>query len=95
MDAPNNFSRKLSTYEAKLTTNNGAVCYHSKIKSIIEISHPRICSFLATLNEIIDATDNVIGRLRLVKKYVLLDESKKSSRKIYYVEYTLLPNIKK
>ena len=56
---------ELSINELNITTNNAAESYHSKLKSIIRTSHPRIWTFMATLNDIIRDTDNDIGRLRL------------------------------
>ena len=51
-------SEELFIHEDKLTTNNGAECYHSKLKSIIKISHPRIWTLMTTLNDKI--TDTII-----------------------------------
>ena len=56
---------ELSIYDITIATNNGAESCHSKLKSIIRTSHPRIWTFMATLNEIIQDTDNDIGRLRM------------------------------
>ena len=56
---------ELSIFDLTITTNNGAESYHSKLKSIIHTSHPRIWTFLSTLNQIIQDTDNDIGRLCL------------------------------
>ena len=56
---------ELSIFDLTITTNNGAESYHSKLKSIIRTSHPRIWTFLSTLNQIIQDTDNDIGRLCL------------------------------
>ena len=39
--------------------------HHSKLKSIIRTSHPRIWTFVVTLNDIIRDKENDIGRLRL------------------------------
>ena len=55
---------ELSIFDINITTNNAAESYHSKLKSIIKISHSRIWCFMKTLNEIIQDTDNEIGRLR-------------------------------
>ena len=55
---------ELSIFDINITTNNVAESYHSKLKYIIKISHPRIWCFMKTLNEIIQDTDNEIGRLR-------------------------------
>ena len=55
---------ELSIYELNITTNNSAESYHSKLKSIIKTGHPRIWTFVNTLNELIQDTDNDIGRLR-------------------------------
>ena len=55
---------ELSIYEINITTNNSAESYHSKLKSIIKTGHPRIWTFVNTLNEIIQDIDNDIGRLR-------------------------------
>ena len=52
---------ELSIFNINISTNNAAV--HSKIKSIIKIGHPRIWSFMKTLNEIIQDTNNEIGSL--------------------------------
>ena len=54
-----------SINELNMTTNNAAESYHSKLKSIIRTSHPRIWTFMASLNDIIRDTDNDVGRLRL------------------------------
>ena len=43
---------ELSIFDINITTNNAAESYHSKLKSIIKISHPRIWCFMKTLNEI-------------------------------------------
>ena len=59
---------ELSIYELNIATNNGAESYHSKLKSIIKTSHPRIWTFMETLNEIIQDTDNDIGRLRMSRE---------------------------
>ena len=55
---------ELSIFDINISKNNAAESYHFKIKSIIKIGHPRIWSFMKTLNEIIQDTDNEIGRLR-------------------------------
>ena len=73
---------ELSIFNINISTNNAAESYHSKIKSIIKIGHPRIWSFMKTLNEIIQDTDNEIGRLRqgreisrpIKKKHIKNDE---------------------
>ena len=75
---------ELSIYEAGITTNNAAESYHAKLKSIIKTPHPRIWNFLTTLNNIIEDTDNEIGRLILGQsisrprksKHVLKDQQR-------------------
>ena len=69
---------ELSIYEAGITTNNAAESYHAKLKSIIKTPHPRIWNFLTTLNNIIEDTDNEIGRL-------ILDQSISRPRKSKHV----------
>ena len=59
---------ELSIYDIRIATNNGAESYHSKLKSIIRTSHPRIWTFMATLNAIIQDTYNDIGRLRMYRE---------------------------
>ena len=54
---------ELSLSDITISTNNSAESYHSKLKSIVKTSHPRIWSFIATLNQIIQDVDNDIGRL--------------------------------
>ena len=54
---------ELSIHEINFATNNGAESYHSKLKSRMRCSHPRIWTFMTTLNEIIKDTDNDISRL--------------------------------
>ena len=56
---------ELSIYEINIATNNGAESYHSKLKSIIRTCHPRIWTFMEALNDIIQDTDNDIGRFRM------------------------------
>ena len=71
-------------YEAGITTNNAAESYHEKLKSIIKTPHPRIWNFLTALNNIIEDTDNEIGRLILGQsisrprksKHVLKDQQR-------------------
>ena len=46
-----------------ISTNNSAESYHSKLKGIVMTSHPRIWTFITTLNEILEDLDNDIGRL--------------------------------
>ena len=52
-----------SVYEINMTTDNGAESYHSKLKSRMRCSHPRIWTFMTNLNEIIKDTNNDISRL--------------------------------
>ena len=54
---------ELSVYEINMTTDNGAESYHSKLKSRIRCSHPRIWTFMTNHNEIIKDTNNDISRL--------------------------------
>lgn len=54
---------ELSVYSLNIATNNAAESYHSKIKSLVRTCHPRIWTFIATLNYIIQDTDD-IGRLQ-------------------------------
>ena len=61
-------SEELSVFELNITTSNAAESCHSKLKSIVKIIHPRIWTFMSTLNEVIQDTDNDIGRLRLGKE---------------------------
>ena len=61
-------SEELSIFELDIVTNNAAESYHSKLKAMIKTAHPRIWTFLDTLNEAIQDTDNEIGRLRLGKE---------------------------
>ena len=56
---------ELSIYKINIATNNGAESYHSRLKSITLTCHPRIWNFMETLNDIIQDTDNDIGRLRM------------------------------
>ena len=49
----NTSSIKLYVYHAETTTNNGAESYHKKLKTNFKTPHPRIWSFIATLNKII------------------------------------------
>ena len=58
---------ELSINELNISTNNAAESYHSKLKSIIRTCHPRIWTFMSALNNVIQDTDNDIGRLRLGK----------------------------
>ena len=55
---------ELSFYNLDISTNNAAESYHSKLKSLVRTCHPRIWTFMATLNQIIQDTDNDIGRLQ-------------------------------
>ena len=57
--------KELSIYEAEVTTNNAAESYHAKLKSIIKTPLPRTGNFVTTLNNIMEDTDNQIGKLRL------------------------------
>ena len=52
-----------SIFDTTISTNNSAESYHSKLKAIVKTSHPRIWTFITTLNEIIQDVDNDIGRL--------------------------------
>ena len=61
-------SEELSVFELNITTNNAAEGYHSRLRSIVKVSHSRIWTFMSTLNEIIQDTDNDIGRLPLGKE---------------------------
>ena len=61
-------SEELSIFELDIATNNAAESYHSRLKSMIKTSHPRIWTFLGTLNQVIQDTDNEMGRLRLGKE---------------------------
>ena len=61
-------SEELSIFELDIATNNAAESYHSRLKSMIKTNHPRIWTFLGTLNQVIQDTDNGMGRLRLEKK---------------------------
>ena len=54
---------ELSIFDLKNGTNNGAECYHSVLKSVINSSHPRIWNFMTILNELIADYDNEITRL--------------------------------
>ena len=71
---------ELSVYNLNIATNNAAESYHSKIKSIIRTCHPRIWTFIATLNDIIQDTDNDIGRLQRG-----LEISRPRKREIYRI----------
>ena len=53
---------ELSFYNLDISTNNAAESYHSKLKSLVRTCHPRIWTFMVTLNQIIQDTDNDIGR---------------------------------
>ena len=44
---------ELTINEINFATNNAAESYHSKLKSIIRNTHPRIWTFMASLNNII------------------------------------------
>ena len=55
---------ELSVYNLNISTNNAAESYHPKLKSLVRTCHPRIWTFMATLNQIIQDTDNDIGRLQ-------------------------------
>ena len=54
-----------SVYNLDISTNNAAESYHSKLKSLARTCRPRVWTFMATLNQIIQDTDNDIGRLQL------------------------------
>ena len=54
-----------SVYNLDISTNNAAESYHSKLKSLARTCHPRVWTFMARLNQIIQDTDNDIGRLQL------------------------------
>ena len=54
---------ELSVYNLAISTNNAA--YHYKLKSLVRACHPRIWTLMATLNQIIQDTDNDIGRVQL------------------------------
>ena len=56
---------ELSVYNLDISTNNAAGSYHSKLKSLVRSCHPRVWTFMATQNQIIQDTDNDIGRLQL------------------------------
>ena len=58
----------MSIYEASIATNNSAESYYSKLKSLIKTCHPRIWTFISNINNIIQDTENDIGRLNLGKK---------------------------
>ena len=74
--------QELSIHEINIATNSGAESYHSKLKSIIRTSHPRIWTFFESLNEVIKDTDNDIECLHMgreisrprKKKYIYNDE---------------------
>ena len=59
----NTLSIELSVYHAETTTNNGTESYH-KLKTYIKTPHPRIWSFIATLNNIIVDYDTDLQRLQ-------------------------------
>ena len=44
---------ELSIFDLNISTNNSAESYHSKLKEIVKTSHPRIWTFITTLNGII------------------------------------------
>ena len=80
---------ELSIFDAQLSTNNGAECYHSKLKGRVKCGHPRIWNFMAILNEIIMDTDNEIGRLcsgkdisRTRKRLNILNAERRSTCKL-------------
>ena len=57
-------SEELSIFDiSNISTNNSAESYHTKLKAIVKTSHPRIWTFITTLNEIIEDVDNDIERL--------------------------------
>ena len=56
---------ELSVYNLDISTNNAAGSYHSKLMSLVRTCHPRVWTFMATQNQIIQDTDNDIGRLQL------------------------------
>ena len=56
-------SEELSIFELNISTNNASESYHSRLNSMIKNSHPRIWTFMSTLNEVIKDTDNDIDRL--------------------------------
>ena len=49
---------------AEVNTNNGAEAYHKKIKAYIKTPHPRIWSFIDSLNKIIADYDTDLQRLQ-------------------------------
>ena len=55
---------ELSIFALEYGTNNGAESYHAQLKSAIKSSHPRIWSFMHTLNNIIADYDNEMARLK-------------------------------
>ena len=79
---------ELSINGLNISTNNAAESYHSKLKSIIRTCRPRIWTFMTALNNVIDDTDNDIGRLisgrdisrRRKKAYKNSDEQRKTCR---------------
>ena len=79
---------ELSIFDITISTNNSAESYHAKLKAIIKTSHPRIWTFINTLNEIIQDVDNDIGRLSQgreitrarKKKYIRNDEFRSISK---------------
>ena len=88
--------QELSIHEINIATNNGAESYHSKLKSIIRTSHPRIWTFLESLNEVIKDTDNDIERLHMgreisiprKKKHIYNDERRSvCKQKLYCGDY--------
>ena len=54
---------ELSVYMSEVTTNNGAESYHKKNKAYIKTPHPRIWSFIDSLNKIIVDYDTDLERL--------------------------------
>ena len=59
----NTSSCELSVYTSPVNTNNGAESYDKKIKAYIKTPHPRIWSFLETLNNIIADYDAELDRI--------------------------------
>ena len=57
-------ANELSVYLAKVNINNGAESYHKKIKAYIKTPHPRIWSFIESLNKFIADYDTDLQRLQ-------------------------------
>ena len=64
MDQTHTDPEELSLFEVDVATNNGEESYHAKLKTIIKTHRPRIWNFMEILNNVIDDTNNEIGRLQ-------------------------------